>query len=467
MVEGPHCEGCPQQAWGEKRLLPDGKGSSGILIVGDSPWKDEIRLGKPFAGAAGSYLDRLIRMVGRERQDFTVTNTMCCKPPHLNWTDKDVAAAAIAHCSPYLDETIKSLKPKVIIPLGNVALRRVCGVSGIQARQAYVHDTSYGIPAVPTFHPSFIMQSNHKYFGAAAYAFRRAEEIARVGKFTRLSPKYLIDPTVDLLDAYVRWLPMDSPMAIDIETPHSSSMDEETAEEDPSFTIVRVSLSVAPLTAATFIWSEPYISWLQGIVPRRTLIMWNAAFDTPRLVANGINIDGEVVDAMWMWHFLQSDLPKSLGFVAPFFTDLPAWKHLADSDLPLYSAMDSDATIRCYIGIRTALEKQGRWSAYQTHCQRTGAILGLMGPKGILIDSTRQGALKIRLEAEHAAELAKLQLLVPESVRNLKVWKKGPKEVTPQHIVETITCTVCGGTGVKAPPAKSEEAPETQTMLPL
>lgn len=456
-VTGPHCDGCPQQEVGEKRLLPDGKGTSGILIVGDSPWKDEVRLGRPFAGAAGSYLDRLIRMIGRKREDFLVTNTMCCKPQWLNWTDKDEAGPAIAQCGPYLDETVRAMKPKVIIPLGNVALRRCCGVSGIQARQAYVHESVWGIPAVPTFHPSFIMQANHKYFGAAAYAFKRAEEISQaragVGGFVRAPVHYLVDVPVDDLRSYCDGhMSGTGPMVIDIETPISSKVDEETAEEDPSFTIVRVSISVAPFTAATFPWSEPYVSWLREMLPtRKQLVMWNASFDSPRLIANGVMINGEVIDAMWMWHFLQSDLPKSLGFVAPFFSDLGAWKHLSDSDLPLYSAMDSDATYRCYLGIRSALERQGRWGAFQTHCQRTGAVLNHMGPRGILIDRARQDALRSRLEGEHAAALAKLQLEVPDAVKKLKTWKKGPKVVTPQHITEVITCEKCGGVGAKAP----------------
>lgn len=447
-------------------MLPDGKGSSGILIVGDSPWKDEVKKGIPFAGAAGSYLDRLIRMIGRQREDFLITNTMCCKPPALNWTDSEAAQPAITQCSPYLDETVRAMKPKVIIPMGNVALRRVCGVSGIQARQAYIHDSVWGIPAVPTFHPSFIMQGNHKFFGAAAYAFKRAEEIAQGKHPHKLNVNYLIDRPVEDIQGYLGIFGSpERPLAVDIETPTSATVgDEEEAEEsDPSYTIVRVSISAAPQTAVTFPWSEPYISWFREELPRyKQLVMWNEGFDNPRLVANGVNIQGEVIDAMWMWHFLQSDLPKALGFVAPFFSDLPAWKHLASSDLPFYSAVDSDATMRCYVGIRQALERQGRWPAFLTHCALTGRVLRKWGPRGILINKERQEELKARLEAEHAIALAKLQLEVPEAARNLKTWKKGPKVVTPDHITETVTCAACGGSGVKA-----EKAKETEAVLPL
>jgi len=109
---------------------------------------------------------------------YVVSN---CKAPRLNFYDYagPEATAIIEHCRPYLDELIDRLHPRVIIPMGNVALRRICGVSGINAHQCYVCDTSYGIPAVPTFHPSFVMQDNLKFTPCVLFAFRKALEIAK------------------------------------------------------------------------------------------------------------------------------------------------------------------------------------------------------------------------------------------------------------------------------------------------
>jgi hypothetical protein len=109
---------------------------------------------------------------------YTVSN---CKAPRLNFYDYagPEATAIIEHCRPYLDELIDKVKPRVIIPMGNVALRRVCNVSGIQAHQCYVVDTPYGIPAVPTFHPSWVQQDQLKFTPCMLFAFRKAIAIAK------------------------------------------------------------------------------------------------------------------------------------------------------------------------------------------------------------------------------------------------------------------------------------------------
>ncbi len=182
LVNGPHCGGCPNQCEGIRLIPPDGNGYSGVMIVGDSGWEHEAREGRPFAGPAGQFLDKhIFRRLGVKRDAFTLTNTTWCKAPRLNFYDHagPEATTIIEHCRPYLDSLIESIHPKVIIPMGNVALRRICGVNGINAHQCYIHDTTYGIPAVPTFHPSFVMQDNLKYTPVVLFAFRKALEIAK------------------------------------------------------------------------------------------------------------------------------------------------------------------------------------------------------------------------------------------------------------------------------------------------
>lgn len=167
---------------GIKIIPPDGAGYSGVMIVGDSGWEYEKREGRPFCGPAGQFLDKhIFRRLGVKRDAFTLTNTTWCVAPRLNFYDQAgvEAAAIIEHCKPYLDGLIERIRPKVIVPMGNVALRRICGVSGINAHQCYIHDTPYGIPAVPTFHPSFLMQDQLKLVPCTLFAFRKALELAK------------------------------------------------------------------------------------------------------------------------------------------------------------------------------------------------------------------------------------------------------------------------------------------------
>src|SRR5581483_7799448 len=112
---------------------------------------------------------------------------------------------------------------------------------------------------------------------------------------------------------------------------------------------------------------------------------WNAAFDAPRLEAAGVPIKGTIVDAMWAWHFLQSDLPKALGFVAPLLVNVAPWKHLSSTFPARYSALDSAITMDCYLAIRAVLEREGRWGAFTEQCTRLMPILRDMSRNGVLI----------------------------------------------------------------------------------
>ena len=442
--EGKFCSGCTLEESGVRRVPPEGNGSSKILLLGESPWVDEVKAGRPFSGAAGSYLDKLLRMTGITRSSLYITNVVNCKIPYLGYLDQFDAAPAIEQCQNYLDEAIRTVKPRVVLALGNVALRAACGVTGITSRQAYTHDSHWGIPCIPTFHPSYLMRGAHKLFGATAFAFLKAKEIAK-GEYKRLPQSYLLDPPLEQARAYFASAPYE--VAVDVETPRTSKVSKDEADElDDSYTLIRVGFNHTLGTAISMPYSEPYISLMKEFmaIPHRW-ILWNENYDIPRLLHNGFTIAGETLDAMWEWHFLQSDLLKGLDFVAPFFCDIPYWSDLADSQPAYYNACDNDATLRCHLGIKAALEKQGRWQAFETHCMRTGSVLKRMGPRGVLIDKVKQAVLKERLEAEYASSLADLQQQVPESVRKVKTWVKGPKVVTPEHKVEKITCPKCGG----------------------
>src|SRR5262249_47001800 len=139
-------------------------------------------------------------------------------------------------------------------------------------------------------------------------------------------------------------------LSYDIETLETGTLDEEEVEEkdeDISFTITRISLCYEgkEASAISLPWQEPYIGvarrMLASLGPKR---VWNGNFDNPRLMASGVPPLGRIYDSMWAWKFLQPTLPRSLGFVAPFYnwTGEP-WKHTSDSEPERYSCQDAHA----------------------------------------------------------------------------------------------------------------------------
>jgi uracil-DNA glycosylase family 4 len=407
--------------------------------VGDSPWVDEIREGRPFAGAAGWTLDRQLGLVAIDRRDVLVANTIWCKPLRLGWMDRAErypdAEAAITHCRPNLDDLIERAGPKVLVPLGGVALRRVCGVSGLEGRTGhagYVLPTAYGIDAVPTYHPAFVMRGQQKLTAAVLYAFARARSIAN-GDYRPSRYDLLLDPPLDEARAYLESAgPRIRSLVVDIETPESDRIDEEEIEQEgASWTIVRAGFSLRQGTAISFPFVEPYITLLQEALSRADEFVEHAdnCFDSRRLRHAGLRLPRRIVSSMWAWHWLESDLRKGLGSVAPFYYAGPPWKTEAASRPAYYNAMDNAVTFDVYAGTRRTLEREGRWAAFERHSIAMSEPLRVMGERGLDIDPGHQAQFMARLEREWDEANAQLQAAVPDSVKPRRYWKRAPKNM--------------------------------------
>jgi hypothetical protein len=80
-------------------------------------------------------------------------------------------------------------------------------------------------------------------------------------------------------------------------------------------------------------------------------------FDIPRLASKGMTFKPKHIDGMLAWHWLQSDVPKGLGFVSTFFTPFREWKSQSDSKPQFYSCRDADATFRNITAIKELIKE--------------------------------------------------------------------------------------------------------------
>src|SRR5438445_9974547 len=157
--------------------------------------------------------------------------------------DYEDAQLAQRQCRPYLDEIIAERKPKVLVALGNVALKRLTGFTDINNNNGYVIQTDYGIPTVPTFHPSGIIQGNWNLTIAFVLALARAMEIAS-GTYKPVPVNVIEDPDPSYI-TYPGRGDITVPLMCDIETPKSlAGRNEEEAEDDPSYQITRMGFAI-------------------------------------------------------------------------------------------------------------------------------------------------------------------------------------------------------------------------------
>jgi DNA polymerase len=115
------CEKCPLSRTRLKTVPGEGAADARLMFVGEAPGANEDASGRPFVGAAGQYLNGLLKQAGIERRAVFITNTVKCRPPQ----NRDPQPEEVAACRDYLDAQIAIVEPSIICPLGNSALKRL------------------------------------------------------------------------------------------------------------------------------------------------------------------------------------------------------------------------------------------------------------------------------------------------------------------------------------------------------
>ncbi len=151
----PHCE---LQKGARSFVAAEGAPEARVMVIGEAPNRDEDRAGKPFVGAAGQLLDRMLAAVdmGRNHADTPVyvTNCLPWRPPQ----DRDPTPEEIAMLRPFLLRQIALVKPQAIVVMGNGACQMVLGRRGITRLRGEWAKVS-GVPVLPMFHPGYLLRN--------------------------------------------------------------------------------------------------------------------------------------------------------------------------------------------------------------------------------------------------------------------------------------------------------------------
>jgi uracil-DNA glycosylase len=136
-----------------------GEWGAPFLLVGQAPGPTERVSRRPFSGRAGKELDRWMLRAGFETPDefrrlTYIAALMRCFPGRNATGTGDLRPppAAIANCAHWLEAELRMLKPRVLIPVGQMAINRFLGAGPLEARVGKRFGDSPVI--VPLPHPS-------------------------------------------------------------------------------------------------------------------------------------------------------------------------------------------------------------------------------------------------------------------------------------------------------------------------
>jgi uracil-DNA glycosylase family 4 len=155
-----HCENCPvkDRCPAVPPTLNAINGRSDLLIVGEGPGREEVRVGKGFQGPSGRLLRTALTNAGFTGEVVaSMTNATLCQPPK-----EGVSPAMVGACRERLLAEVAQVNPRVVLALGKWATRSLLG------RDVKITAIS-GLPRewegrwlVPSIHPASVLRHGNE-----------------------------------------------------------------------------------------------------------------------------------------------------------------------------------------------------------------------------------------------------------------------------------------------------------------
>ena len=158
----PDCLSCGLNKDCKHPKMPvSGEGAKGILIIGEFPYYDEDADGVSLSGENAHLLRNELK-----RHDISL-NRDCWKINAVNClvtSPEGPTKKQIKYCNPYVERTIRELKPKAIFAMGKVAIASLFAndfsknTSVDRWRMYCIPDEKYKCNIIPMFHPSHVVR---------------------------------------------------------------------------------------------------------------------------------------------------------------------------------------------------------------------------------------------------------------------------------------------------------------------
>ena len=161
----------------------EGRWGAPFFLVGQAPGPVELESRRPFAGRAGKELERwMVRAGFADAPEFRrltyIAALMRCFPGRnrQNTGDLRPPPAGIANCAHWLDSELELVRPKVLIPVGQLAIARFLGPGSLEERVGKRFGERPVI--IPLPHPS----GQNRWLNAPANRERLTEALALIGE---------------------------------------------------------------------------------------------------------------------------------------------------------------------------------------------------------------------------------------------------------------------------------------------
>jgi uracil-DNA glycosylase family 4 len=155
-----NCRRCSLSEGRTNVVFGSGASDADLVFVGEAPGYNEDLQAEPFVGAAGRFLDELLReILGMGRENVYIANVLKCRPPD----NRDPTSLEVETCKPFLMRQLEIISPITICTLGNFATKTLTGkregITRLRRKPIRV-GTAY---VFPIYHPAAALHRGDLY----------------------------------------------------------------------------------------------------------------------------------------------------------------------------------------------------------------------------------------------------------------------------------------------------------------
>ncbi len=149
------CVQCPLHIGRTHVVTGQGNLKSDIFIVGPQPNVADDREGKPFQGAPGQLLTKMMQAINRQTQNLYYAPIVKCRPPK----DRPPQAQEIDTCESHLLIQIAQVQPNIVLAMGELAAQTLFRTEAPLSHLRGKWGTYSQIPLLATWDTTTLLQN--------------------------------------------------------------------------------------------------------------------------------------------------------------------------------------------------------------------------------------------------------------------------------------------------------------------
>lgn len=149
------CQRCDLGFQRKTIVFGEGNVDADLVFVGEGPGRDEDAAGRPFVGAAGQLLDKIMAAMGIGRDHVYICNVVKCRPPK----NRVPFPGEQRICGRFLHSQLSVIEPKIVVALGGTATQFLLeSEESIGRLRGRFHERGRW-KVMPTYHPAYLLRN--------------------------------------------------------------------------------------------------------------------------------------------------------------------------------------------------------------------------------------------------------------------------------------------------------------------